>query len=188
MSSNSTRIVLLVGGLAVLAAWLSSAASTVPLKGGLPARGSAPGRPASDSSSAVVVMDLEHEVSRLAARLERAPRPRSPGRNPFTLAPRQNSTPSLERAGRRPVSGSVRGGEVARSVRSPRPAISLFGMAVDDTAVGQRRTAILSVGGRVVLAAIGEEIAGRYQVRAVTADMVELHDAQLGTSLRLTLR
>ena len=191
MNSNSTRIVLLVGGLAVVAAWLSSAASTVPQKGGLSARDSAPGRSALDVSSAAAVLELEHEVSRLAARLETAPRPRVPGRNPFTLVSPQSVVPSEERVGqvgRRPVPGNVGRGEVARAVRGSRPAISLFGMAVEDTAVGQRRTAMLSVGGRVVFATIGDEVAARHQVRAVTTDMVELLDTQLGTSMRLTLR
>jgi len=184
-------MVLLVGGVAVLAAWFSSAASTVSVEPGLPARDSGADGPGIGGASAVAVMRLEHEVSRLSARLESVPRPSAPGRNPFMLAVPQNLVSELGRfdqANGRPVSGDVTVGDIARSVRRPSPTVSLFGMAVEDTAVGQRKTAMLSVGGRVVFATIGDEFAGRYQVRSVTADTVELFDTQLGTSMRLTLR
>ena len=182
---TSSRVAVLTGGVAVLAAWLSSAAGTVPL---VPVTDSPIGggvAPAQSLMPAPARLDLEREVARLSSRLEKAPRPRDPARNPFTLTARTRATsppPSAVAATRAPASS------VVDSVAAEPPAVSLAGIGVERTSYGRRRTAILSADGRVFLARIGDEVIGRFQVRGVTDDAVELLDLRDGTPLRLTLR
>ena len=184
---TNSRVAASTGGVALLAAWLSSAAGTVP---------SVPSVPATDSPVVVGVapaqtvtpasprLDVTREVERLASRLENAPRPRDPVRNPFTLTSRTRATsppPSAVVAVGRPAPAVVAGPAAGL------PAVSLAGIGVERMSYGRRRTAILSADGRVLLARIGDEVMGRFQVRAVTDDAVELFDLRDGTVLRLTL-
>ena len=67
------------------------------------------------------------------------------------------------------------------------PVVSLAGIGTERTSYGRRRTAILSADGRAFLVSIGDEVMGRFQVRAVTDDSVELLDLRDGTPLHLTL-
>ena len=53
------------------------------------------------------------------------------------------------------------------------------GIGIERTSDGRRRTAILSADGRVFLARVGDEVMGRFQVRGVTDDAVELLDLSL---------
>ena len=179
---TNSRVVVLIGGAGLLAAWLSSAAGTVPsapvtdrhLGGGTaPAQGATP---------AAGRLDLEREVARLASRLENAPRPRQPARNPFTLTPRIRPTSPP------PPAATPRSAlAVGEGAAAGPPALSLAGIGAERTSSGRRRTAILAADGRVVLARIGDEVLGRFQVRAVTDDAVELLDLHDGTVLRLVL-
>ena len=179
---TSSRVAVLAGGAAVLAAWLSSAAGTVPVTDSPIGVGTPPAQSLTPASGR---LDLEREVARLSARLETAPRPRDPARNPFTLTARTRATsppPSAVAATLAPASS------VVDSAAAQPPAVSLAGIGVERTSYGRRRTAILSVDGRVFLARIGDEVVGRFQVRGVTDDAVELLDLRDGTPLRLTLR
>ena len=177
------RVAVLTGGVALLAAWLSSAAGTVPA-GPVPP-GSSVG-PAQSVTPVTVRPDLEREVARLSARLEKAPRPRDPGRNPFRLTARPHSTSAVP-----PVTGGTSEPAApvvgAVPVAPVAPVVSLAGIGTDRTSYGRRRTAILSADKRVFLARIGDEVMGRFQVRDVTDDTVELLDLRDGTSLRLSL-
>ena len=65
--------------------------------------------------------------------------------------------------------------------------MSLAGIATDETPSGPRRTAILSIEGQVVLAQVGDELQGLYQVQRIDEDAVELFDAGRQVSFRLTL-
>jgi hypothetical protein len=56
------------------------------------------------------------------------------------------------------------------------PDIVLQGMAESGEGDAVVRTAILSAGGELVLAALGARVAGRFEVVALTADSVELED------------
>ena len=180
----NVRVAALTGGAALLAAWLSSAAGTVP---SVPATGSLVDvavAPAQTVTPAPTRLDIEREVERLASRLENAPRPRYPTRNPFTLRSRTRATsPPPSTA---VVAPGVAPALVARLAAGP-PVVSLAGIGTKRTSYGRRRTAILSADGRVFLARIGDEVMGRFQVRAVTDDAVELLDLRDGTPLRLTL-
>jgi len=179
---TSSRVAVLTGGAAVLAAWLSSAAGTVPVTDSQLGAGVAP---AQSLMPAPVRLDLGREVARLSSRLETAPRPRDPARNPFTLTTRTRAT--------RPPPAAVvvatlaPASSVVDSAATQPPAVSLVGIGVERTSYGRRRTAILSVDGRVFLARVGDEVTGRFQVRGVTDDAVELLDLRDGTPLHLTL-
>ncbi len=189
---SKTRLSLWAGGAALLAAWLSSAAGTTP--GGLPSPplggASAPlpsqASPAPPTGPAAVErIDLDREVARMAAWLERAPRPRPVVRNPFTLAPRR-------RADIPGGSGTVVPDGWARGPAAAAPAVplrvSLAGIATEAAPSGPLRTAILSVDGQVLLAQVGDEVPGPYQVQRVDDDAVELFDPARRASFRLTLR
>jgi len=69
------------------------------------------------------------------------------------------------------------------------PAIELVGVAEDRTAQGLVRTAIVSaLSGDLWVVKVGEMVAGRYKVKAIGADAVELSDPVSGGTRRLTLR
>ena len=181
---TNARVAALAGGVALLAAWLSSAASTVP---SVPATDSLVDvgvAPSQTVTPAPARLDIKREVERLASRLENAPRPRYPARNPFTLRSRSRATrpPPSTASAAPPPALAVPASLVARP-----PVVSLAGIGSERTSYGRRRTAILSADGRVFLAQIGAEVMGRFQVRAVTDDAVELFDLGNGTVLRLTL-
>ena len=181
---TSSRVAVLTGGAAVLAAWLSSAAGTVPPVPATDGPSVVGMAPAQSLAPAPSRLDLEREVARLSARLEQAPRPRDPARNPFTLRARVRATSPLPSAV--PATPALPPPVVDRVAVEP-PAVSLAGIGVERTSYGVRRTAILSADGRVVLARVGDEVLGRFQVRGVTDDSVELLDLRDGAPLRLTL-
>jgi hypothetical protein len=72
----------------------------------------------------------------------------------------------------------------------PKPAIRVLGVATDDGADGSppRRTAILSVGGELVLAPEGTLVAGRYRILSIGARDVQLVDETDQHVERLALR
>ena len=119
----------------------------------------------------------------MAAFLEHAPRPRPVVRNPFTLAPRRAAPSAAEREA--VPQGWARSPAAAAPTASSR--VSLAGIATDGTPSGPRRTAVLSVDGRVVLARVGDELPGPYQVQRIDDDAVELFDPGRQASFRLTL-
>ncbi|MBM42771.1 MAG: hypothetical protein CL483_12690 [Acidobacteria bacterium] len=133
-------------------------------------------------------VDLAHEVTRLTARLGHAPRPRVPARNPFAFRPRN---PVVAPAA--PPTVSMRGPqerrlrELADAPSGRHPSVTLAGVGSEPTATGVRYTAILSVSGRVFLANVGDDVIGRYLVRAVSNDAVELRDRQGDATVHLTL-
>jgi hypothetical protein len=179
-----SRVAVLTGGAVVLAAWLSSAAGTVPPVPATDRPVVVGVAPAQSLGLAPAQLVLDREVARLSARLEQAPRPRDPARNPFTLRARVRAT--------RPVPSAVAATAalpplVVDRVAVERPAVSLAGIGVDRTSYGFRRTAVLSADGRVILARVGDEVLGWFQVRGVTDDAVELLDLRDGGPLRLTL-
>jgi hypothetical protein len=183
---TNTRVALLTGGMALLAAWLSSAAGTVPSVALTDHSLGLDSVPAQAVTPAPTRVDLDEEVARLATRLESAPRPRQSARNPFRLVasprPTVTSSASVPVAPPAPTALAVVDPVVAVS-----PVVSLAGIGVERTSYGRRRTAILSADGHVMLGHIGDQIMDRFQVRAITDDAVELFDLRDGTTLSLTL-
>ncbi len=186
---TNSRVALLALGAALMGAWLSSAAGTAPR---------APDElQASPPSAAPPLvgepqprLDLEREVAGLAARLEAAPRPTSPVRNPFTLARRPRSQVLSTQAsgghvlqpGAEQMASAVVGWAVADT-----PPITLVGVGAERTPTGRVHTAILSADGRVFLSRVGDEVMGRYQVREVTAAAATLLDLETREALHLAL-
>ena len=187
---SRTRLAMWAGGAALLAAWLSSAAGTMvpaPAPSSPPAEPAPPpqtGPRARTAPSPVGRIDLDREVARMARYLERAPRPRPGGRNPFTLAPRRSAAAA---AGREAVVPEGWARSPAAAAEPVALRVSLAGIATDRTPSGPLRTAILSVEGQVVLAQVGDEVPGRYQVQRIDDDAVELFDPGRQASFRLTL-
>lgn len=121
----------------------------------------------------------------MAAYLERAPRPRPVVRNPFTLGSRRAADTA-----RGPGAVGVPEGWAPRpdaAVRAVPLRVSLAGIATDETPSGPHRTAVLSVDGQVVLAEVGDEVPGPYQVQRIDDDAVELFDPGRQVSFRLAL-
>ena len=185
---TNSRVALVAVGAALMGAWLSSAASTGPGAVGNPQVGrpvTAP-PPLADPSPRP---DLDHEVARLTARLEAAPRPRSPSRNPFTLGRRDRiDLLDAQRAPETLMPDAVATPPaVAGWAPVDAPSITLAGIGAERTPTGFLHTAILSADGRVFLSHIGDEVMGRYQVRELSAAGAVLLDHQTGETLHLTL-
>ena len=126
--------------------------------------------------------EIQAQAERLRVRLATAPAPTPSTRNPFTFAPRAAAPPPRVAAR----------AEAPAPVEPPlpaEPAIELAGIAEDQQGDKTTRTAIIStLSGDTFLVKEGESIAGRYRVKAVGADAVELIDLLTGEVRRLALR
>jgi hypothetical protein len=186
---TNSRVALLAVGTALMGAWLSSAASTGPGAAADPKLGGTVAVSAHEADPSPR-LDLDHEVARLTARLEAAPRPRSPSRNPFTLARRERGDSRVDHRASEtllPEDAAVASPAVVGWGPAATAAITLAGIAAERTPTGFLHTAILSVDGRVFLSHVGDEVIGRYQVSNVSAAAAVLLDHQTGESLQLTL-
>ena len=181
---SRTRLAVWAAVAALLAAWLSSAAGTTPGVNPSPPSAGGPAPPPKVSPSPIGGTDLDREVARMAAYLEQAPRPRPVVRNPFTLASRGSAAVAAPEP---VVPDGWAPGPAAAAAQAVPPRVSLAGIAADETPTGPRRTAILSVDGRVVLAQVGDELPGRYRVERIDADGVELFDPGRQLSFQLKL-
>ena len=144
--------------------------------------------PATDPSTAVetsgtvnLAAEVQAQTARLKARLAQAPPAAEPVRNPFMFAPRET--------GRRPAREGATPVPEPAPLPPAEPAIELVGVAEDRVEDAVVRTAIVSsLAGDLYLVKEGESIAGRYKVKAVGADAVDLTDLLTGGTRRLTLR
>lgn len=112
-------------------------------------------------------------LSRLSSALAHMPAPAERSRNPFRFAggsARHGGLPEWE------------GGDASDlpevPLPLPRPEIRVLGIASDPgpSGAGPRRTAILQVGGELVLAPAGTLLAGRYRLTRIGERDVELVD------------
>ena len=144
--------------------------------------------PVTDPSNAVetsgtvsLAAEVQEQTARLKARLAQAPPASEPVRNPFMFAPRE-SAPRSRRAAETAVPEPL-------PLPPAEPAIELVGVAEDRTPEGVVRTAIVSsLSGDLYLVKEGDSIVGRYKVKAVGLDAVDLTDLLSGGTRRLTLR
>jgi len=143
-----------------------------------------PDTPAAVETSGTVNLaaEVQAQTQRLRSRLAQAPRPVEPVRNPFSFAPRESERRSSRTAAALPP--------VAEAPLLPaEPAIELVGVAENKTEQGLVRTAIVSaLSGDLFLVKEGETLAGRYKVKAVGVDAIELTDILSGDTRRLALR
>lgn len=175
-----SRGVLIVGGVALLAAWFAAAADRQDPPAAAPARDGS----TLDQAEALA-RDIEAQSARLHARLANAPTPRPDGRNPFAF-----DVPRATR-GRGPApQGEVSESPATIEIPEP-PPLTLSGIAEEGTGVAEGapvRIAVLSGLGDVFLARAGDTILGRYEVLGVGADAAELKDLTTGRTIRLGLR
>jgi hypothetical protein len=169
-----------IGGAVLLAAWLSSAA-TSPQE----TEQSTSANPQGTSGTDSVGFDMQEQAARLRAKLAAAPVPQQPARNPFSFAVRELP------AARARVHAAVP--ELPPASNAPlvevEPPLSLVGMAERQTPAGPVRTAVIAGDADdVFLVSQGEEVAGRYRVTVIAADAVELQHLSTGAVRRLMLR
>jgi len=67
------------------------------------------------------------------------------------------------------------------------PRVTLLGVAEDTNGPSVVRTAILSMGGELLLVKEGEQVGGRYRLATIDADAVELEDAVESRIVRIAL-
>ena len=166
----------------VAAAWFASAA------GVSRAPRSTPRVPVASADAVAfdaLVADVQTQTSRLRKRLESAPSPNAPFRNPFSFAERAPA-PVRETRQAPPPPLPV----VAEPVVPAEPKLQLIGIAekkVGDTIV---RTAMLSPGDAdaLIMATAGQQVLGAYEVIAVTVEGVELKDLVTGVTRTLLLK
>ena len=162
------RTVLLVLALAALAAWLAAASTS-----GVPSVRPIVGAPAAIDARGAA---LAAEIDRLHDRLRPTATPEH-NRNLFQFAARVP-----------PVRASV-----APAVAAPtpptipvavEPPFKLIGIAEDSGT----RTAILSSPAQLLMVKIGDVVASKYRVAAISADAIELTDSADGSVLKLILK
>lgn len=179
MSPSSTAASVGVGVL-LIAAWLASALN-------------APKAPAPQPRAPVVSKseqlselraDVQMQAQRLRERLAEAPAPRPGTRNPFRFEPRPAPSSAVRAA--------VADADVPTPMIDAPPAeaiLTLIGVAEEKKDDALVRTAIISgVGDELYLVVEGDEVAGQYRVRAVSAGAVELEHIATGTIRRLHLQ
>jgi hypothetical protein len=175
----TTRRAVTYGGLfCLLAAWLASAASTT-FQSTAPPEEQQLGT--AGTSTDALALQVQAHASRLRQRLQSAPTPQQPHRNPFMFQVRPQ--PVLKPA-RRPEP------QVPIEPAPPsEPKLSLIGIAEDQAASGVTRTAMLAdEAENLIMVTLGHTILGRYRVEAIGSDAVELKDVETNSVRRLGLR
>jgi hypothetical protein len=169
-----------VGGGALLVAWF--AAASAPMREPMPPR-DAPRETAATSGTGSLASEIQSQAARLRERLAQAPRPDLRQRNPFRFAPIA--------AAARPAAGAAAPASVEpppMPLETP-PALTLMGIAEDQTPIGLHRTAVIGGPGDAVFVVMeGQAVADRYRVTTIGQDAVELKDLTTGGYRRLALR
>jgi hypothetical protein len=166
----------------VAAAWLASAA-------GVSRNPRQPPRIPSPSPESValdgLVADVQTQAIRLRKRLESAPSPQAPLRNPFSFAQRPAAPIRTARPAPEPLPAFVPAPAVA-----PEPALQLIGIAEKRVGDALVRTAMLSPGDAdaLIMATAGQQILGAYEVVAISVDAVQLKDLATGVTRTLLLK
>lgn len=123
------------------------------------------------------VLRLAAEAERLNGRLSIVVAPPPVRRNPFLFASKGPAT--------------VRTPDAVEPVAPPAvaaaPRVTLLGVAEDTNGRSVVRTAILSMGGELLLVKEGEQVGGRYRLATIDADAVELEDAVESRTVRIVL-
>ena len=168
---------------AVATGWLASAAG-VSRSARQPPRTPPPVTPEAVALQSLVE-DVQTQASRLRKRLESAPSPKGPFRNPFSFAERPVAAVRPPRPAPDPEPAFV-----PAPALPPEPPLQLIGIAekkVGDTIV---RTAMLAPGNAdaLIMATPGQQILGAYEVVAISVDAVELKDLATGATRTLVLK
>ena len=170
---NVQRIAWISIGVAVLAAMIAGATTS----GGRRVAAEPP--PVNTTAIELQGAELAAEVARLRARLRPTEEPQHPARNLFQFATRAAGPPSVDDLLLEPSASAV------TPPAAQAPPFTLVGFAVESTADGPLRTAIISAFGDVLLVKDGDTLASQYRVVRVGADAVELTSLHDGTPLTL---
>lgn len=177
---TATRAAAYVGGGALLIAWFAAAGA--PMREATPPR-DAPRDVTATSGAESLSSDIQSQATRLRERLAQAPAPDLHQRNPFRFAPAGAARAAA--AGVRPVPTP----QPDPAPIDPAPALTLMGIAEDQTPIGLHRTAVIGGPGDAVFVVMeGQPVADRYRVTAIGQDAVELKDLTTGGYRRLALR
>lgn len=171
------RAAVYAGGASLLAAWFSSAASLSPQRAHevRPAAAAPPASPIDD-----VAAEVERQARRLRERLATAPLPQQPLRNPFAFSRADDSARSPS-----PIPSAQ---SPPPAAQPPEPALTLIGLAEQRLPQGTVRTAMIATGGdELIMAVVGAPVLGRYTVRAISADSVELLETATGRTRVISL-
>jgi hypothetical protein len=176
------RAALYVVGGTLLLAYLAAADNSPARHSGQPRDDSA--RRTAQAQPDALAADVRAQAVKLRDRLATAPAPDAHGRNPFGFgAP---SEPHAVGAPRGVRAATI---ENAPAPVPPDPPLTLMGVAEDAPAGKVQRTAIIGgTGDELYMVTEGDSVAGRYQVTAIGADIVELKDLQTGGYRRLAMR
>jgi len=138
-------------------------------------------RAVSTSGSESLGAAVQAQGLRLRAHMSAAPRPLDPVRNPFAFAVQRTVIPDAA------VPRAAAGATPPAAV--PEPPLELVGVAEQTTAKGVVRTAMITADGPELFMLVeGDSLGGRYRVKSVGADVVELTDLVTGELRRLALR
>ena len=172
------RAALYIGGASLLVAWLSSAASVAlrPVPRGT--TNETVQEPTVDLTAARVLA----RARRLKERLAAAPPLEEPTRNPFAFRP-------VERPAAPPVRG-LRAAVAATENPAPvEPRLMLVGVSEDRRPEGPVRTAMLATDtNELIVAAIGDVVLGRYSIKTISMEAVEMTDQATGAIRRIGLQ
>jgi hypothetical protein len=179
----SVRVLLIVGLIGALMAWV--VAPAVPVSGGgppsaEPSAGDA-GRPhpSDDARSR-----LNIELRRLHTSLASMPSLSTARRDPFRFAGDAHGRPETESVQARAATAEATGGETPPD----RPPMQLLGIAEDGDPAAVERTAVIATPRQVYMVKEGDQIAFRFQVARIGADAVELRDLAHDAPFTLALR
>jgi len=186
----TVRVLLIVGAVGGLTAWVVAQGTAVPEPTPSSARAAtgtiltatkrpAPPRPG-DSG-------FDVEINRLRAEVGSMPSPMGSGRNPFRFGRAERSTraavPPHHGAAPAQVAATEPGG-----IAADRPLMQLLGVADDGTGTARVRTAVIATARQLYLVREGEQIALRFQVVRIGEDAVELRDLVSDDTFPLALR
>jgi hypothetical protein len=174
------RAVTYIGLASVLLAYLAAAGG---LSNHLDVPAAEP-RAVQTSGTETLAADVQAQTSRLRDRMASAPAPRAPIRNPFVFGARETPRP---RASTPTASASLRAPETAPVVAEP--PLELIGIAEQQSPSGPVRTAIMTAhSDELYMLKEGELLGGRYRVKAIGIDAVELTDLVTQAARRVALR
>jgi hypothetical protein len=177
-----TRAAAMVSGGALLVTWFAVAGSapeqdTPPVGDRTPTATSGPGS---------LAAEVEQQAVRLRARLAQAPTPDGAPRNPFSFGqPRSSRARALPSPALAPPVSAPADPPAAASA----PALVLMGIAEEPSFEGPHRTAVIGgAGDELYIVMEGQPFAGRYKVKTIGVDAIELEDTLTGGFRRLALR
>ena len=175
---SPARMAVWIFGVAVLGAWLAAAAGVSGPVIPAPTPLTTPEPNRVDHLAA----DVQAQAVRLRQRLDAAPAPQTPLRNPFTFSEPPTAVTRTVRAVPAPAF-------VPAPAIEPEPVLVLIGIAEKKNGEGSVRTAMIASDRQdLIMVTPGQRILGLYDVVAVGLDAVELKHVTTGASRFLALR